>query len=56
MKYTQMKYLLTLSLFLSFFYSKSIAQSSSDREEIRQVVQLYFDGMMERNREKLDRE
>jgi hypothetical protein len=55
MKYTQMKYLLTLSLFLSFFYSKSIAQSSSDREEIRQEVQLYFDGMMERNREKLDR-
>ncbi len=54
MKSPHMKYFLTISLFLSFFYSKSIAQSSSDREEIRQVVQLYFDGMMERNREKLD--
>jgi hypothetical protein len=54
MKSHHMKYFLTLSLFLSFFYSKSIAQSSSDREEITEVVQLYFEGMMERNREKLD--
>jgi hypothetical protein len=54
MKSPNLKYFLTLSLFLSFFYAKSIAQSSSDREEITQVVQLYFDGMMERNREKLD--
>lgn len=49
-----MKYFITLSLFLSFFCSKSMAQSSSDREEITQVVQLYFDGMMEGDRKKLD--
>jgi hypothetical protein len=54
MKFPHMKYFLTLSLFLSFSYSKSMAQSSSDRKEITQVVQLYFDGMMERDRKKLD--
>lgn len=30
------------------------AQNTSDREAIAATVQLYFDGMMERNREKLD--
>jgi hypothetical protein len=54
MKSPHMKHFLALFLSLSFIYSKSIAQSSSDREEITQVVQLYFDGMMERDRKKLD--
>jgi len=57
MKSPNLKYLPHfISFFLSFFFTLKvkIAHHPSDREEITQVVQLYFDGMMERNREKLD--
>ncbi len=36
------------------FTIPSFSQELSDREEITKTVQLYFDGMMERDREKLD--
>jgi hypothetical protein len=49
-----MKKLLICSILLVISGLELYAQDSSDREAIAATVQLYFDGMMERNREKLD--
>jgi hypothetical protein len=49
-----MKKLLICSILLIFSGLELFAQDSSDREAIAATVQHYFDGMIERNREKLD--
>lgn len=49
-----MKKLLICLILLIFSGIELFAQDSSDREAIAATVQLYFDGMIERNREKLD--
>jgi hypothetical protein len=49
-----MKKLFICSILLVISGLELYAQDSSDREAIAATVQLYFDGMMERNREKLD--
>lgn len=49
-----MKKLFIFSILLIFSGFELFAQDSSDREAIAKSVQLYFEGMMERNREKLD--
>ncbi len=49
-----------MKLYFIFFFillvsaNQLTAQENSDREAIAATVQLYFDGMMERDREKLD--
>ncbi len=47
------KYLFLLIIINSYF-NQAIGQTSSDREAITSTVQLYFDGMIERDRSKLD--
>lgn len=49
-----MKRLVICTVLIMLFGLELFAQESSDREAIAETVQLYFEGMMERNREKLD--
>jgi hypothetical protein len=49
-----MKHFLILFLLLVTFHFNVEGQTPSEREAIIQTVQLYFDGMMDRDRTKLD--
>lgn len=49
-----MKRFLILFLLLVTFHFNVKGQTTSEREAIIQTVQLYFDGMMDRDRTKLD--
>ena len=49
-----MKYILVLFLLIVSFNFNLKGQTSSERESISQTVHLYFDGMMDRDRTKLD--
>ena len=49
-----MRYFLGPVLFLFIFSINSFAQEESEKEEIRKTVQLYFDGMIDRDKSKLD--
>lgn len=39
---------------ISLFAFQAFAQTTSEEQEIAETINLYFDGMMERNRAKLD--
>ena len=49
-----MKYYLGPLLFLFIFSINSFAQEEDEKEKIRKTVQLYFDGMIDRDKSKLD--
>lgn len=49
-----MKYFLTTFLVLLLFSIRSYAQGEDEKEAITNTVQLYFDGMMDRDKSKLD--
>lgn len=49
-----MKYFLTTILVLLLFSINSFAQGEDEKEAITHTVQLYFDGMMDRDKSKLD--
>lgn len=49
-----MKYILIPFIALSIITNISYAQGSREEEEIAKTVQLYFEGMMERDKTKLD--
>ena len=47
------KYLLTL-MGIVFLVQVSFAQQTNEKAEITETVELYFEGMMERNKAKLE--